>query len=181
MDGKGFWAQPPCYLECRFVAQSAPGTWPAFWTITGIEQNKPGDELDIVEAYGGVGKTLKGEPTPNHPGYSITSHFWNQTNPDGTKRKGVSQRVPSMELGGKSYFSTTFHTYGVKIGLDDTVYYYDDIEVLRHPTNDLSKQPHCFLINYAIGGISGWKIDLERYGDGSDMYVDYVRVYHGEK
>ena len=33
------------------------------------------------------------------------------------------------------------------------------------------------MVNYAIGGISGWKIDLERYGNGSDMYVDYIRVY----
>lgn len=180
MDGKGFWAKPPCYLECRFTAQSAPGTWPAFWTITNIYRNKPGDELDIVEAYGGVGKTLKGEPTPNHPGYSIVTHFWNQTNPDGSKKKSYSKRVDTMTLGGKSYFSTTFHTYAVYIGLEETVYYYDDIEVLRHPTGELSKQPHCFLVNYAIGGISGWKIDLERYGNGSDMYVDYVRVYEGQ-
>src|SRR5690606_14114760 len=32
MDGKGIWAKAPCYLECRFTAQSAIGTWPAFWT-----------------------------------------------------------------------------------------------------------------------------------------------------
>jgi hypothetical protein len=86
-----------------------------------------------------------------------------------------------MELGGKSYWSSTFHTYGVSIGLEDTVYYLDDIEVFRHPTNEVSKKhPHCFLVNYAIGGISGWPIDLARYGDGSDMYVDYVRVYAQE-
>ena len=34
-----------------------------------------------------------------------------------------------------------------------------------------------FMVNYAIGGISGWKIDLERYANGSDMYIDYIRVY----
>ena len=59
-----------------------------------------------------------------------------------------------------------------------TGYYFDDIEVLRHPTNVVSRDnPHFFMINYAIGGISGWPIDLERYGNGSDMWVDYVRVY----
>ena len=26
MDGKGYWATPPFYMECRFMAQSAPGT-----------------------------------------------------------------------------------------------------------------------------------------------------------
>jgi beta-glucanase (GH16 family) len=84
-----------------------------------------------------------------------------------------------MTLGGRSYWSTTFHTYGVKIGLEETVYYFDNIAVLRHPTNEKSREPHCILVNYAIGGISGWPIDLARYGNGSDMYVDYLRVYHG--
>jgi len=175
MDGSGFWAKAPCYLECRFTAQSAPGTWPAFWTITHLDRG-PGDELDIVESYGGVGKK-----NPNHPGYSIVSHFWRQTNPDGSKKREFSTRVPIMELGGKSYWSTTFHTYAVRIGLEETVYYFDNIEVLRHPTNEVSRDhPHCFLVNYAIGGISGWQIDLERYGNGSDMYVDYIRVYANE-
>lgn len=178
MDGEGFWVKAPCYLECRFTAQSAPGTWPAFWTITGIDRGGPGgDELDIIEAYGGVGPG-----NPNHPGYSICSHFWGQKNPDGTDKGYRDCVVPMMEIGGKSYWSTTFHTYAVRIDLDDTVYYFDDIEVFRHPTNDVSRdKPHLFLINYAIGGISGWGIDLERYGNGSDMYVDYVRVYAEEE
>ncbi len=178
MDGDGFYARAPAYFECRFIAQSAPGTWPAFWTLTrsGLDRGNPADELDIVEAYGGVGPG-----NPNHPGYSVTSHFWRQTNPDGSRKRGYSRRVPIMELGGRSYWSTTFQTYGLKIGLDDTVYYFNDIEVLRHPTNELSKtEPHFFLVNLAIGGISGWPIDLERYGNGSDMYIDYIRVYQGE-
>ena len=45
-----------------------------------------------------------------------------------------------MELGGKSYWSTTFHTYGLYVGRDETIYYFDGIEVLRHPTNDISKE-----------------------------------------
>jgi len=178
MDLSGYWAKPPFYMECRFIAQAAPGTWPAFWTVTNTEKGMPGDELDIVEAYGGVGRTLKGEPTPNHPGYSITSHFWGQWLPDGkTKKNGVNKRIDIMNLGGKSYWSTTFHTYGLYVDDTDTIYYFDDIEVLRHPTNSYSKNPHVFMINYAIGGISGWKVDLERYGNASDMYVDFVRVW----
>jgi hypothetical protein len=174
MDGEGFWAKPPCYIECRFTAQSAPGTWPAFWTITHLKQGEPGDELDIVEAYGGVGKK-----NPNHSGYSIVPHFWRQTNADGSKKKGPGVTRPAiMELGGKSYWSTTFHTYAVLITEMDTVYYFDDIEVKRHPTNDVSwNNPHCILVNMAIGGLSGWQIDLERYGNGSDMYIDYIRVF----
>lgn len=176
MDGKGIWAKPPCYLECRFSAQSAIGTWPAFWTITHLDQDTHGDELDIVEAYGGMGKG-----NPNHPGYSMVGHFWGQENTDGTKKDHPHSVARIMELGGKSYWSTTFHTYGCLIGAEDTVYYFDDIEVFRHPTGEVSKKfPHAFLINYAIGGISGWKIDLGRYGEGTDMWVDYVRVFAKE-
>lgn len=176
MDYKGIWAKAPAYLECRMVAQSAPGTWPAFWTLTHRDPGQGGDELDIIEAYGGLGKGH-----PNQPGYSVTSHFWRQTNPDGSKKKNIGSRVHIRELGGKSYWSTTFHTYAVLIEERNTIYYCDDVEVFRHPTNDLSwKKPHCFLIDYAIGGISGWKIDLDRYGNGTDMWVDYVRVYSKE-
>lgn len=180
LDGTGFTAKAPCYFECRFIAQSAPGTWPAFWTLTKGDWGKKGpcDELDIIEAYGGVGKK-----NPNHPGYSITTHFWNQKGPDGQPLKfsyPTNRVVPMMDLGGKSYWSTTFHTYAVKITKTDTIYYFDDIEVLRHPSGEVSKTlPHFFLINYAIGGISGWKIDLAREEDATDMYVDYVRVYQG--
>ncbi len=173
MDGKGIWAKAPCYLECRFTAQSAIGTWPAFWTITHLDRDTAGDELDIIEAYGGMGKG-----NPNHPGFSSVGHFWGQNNPDGSKKKHPDHVTRMMELGGRSYWSTTFHTYGCYVGLQDTVYYLDDIEVFRHPTGEVSREfPAAFIINYAIGGISGWKIDLSRYNEGSDMWVDYVRVF----
>ncbi len=172
-DGSGFWVDAPCYLECRFTAQSAPGTWPAFWTLA--PKGDECDELDIIEGYGGVGRG-----NPNSDKYHIVSHFWRQKNPDGSKKKGFHRRVPMMEMGGKSFWSTTFHTYAVMIGKKETVYYFDNMEVLRHPSGPISaNEPAFFLINYAIGGISGWKIDLQRYGNGTDMWVDYVRVYGG--
>ena len=37
--------------------------------------------------------------------------------------------------------------------------------------------PPVLLINYAIGGASGWKINLERYNNTSEMFVDYLRVF----
>ena len=195
-DGSGVSTLPPCYFECRLLAQSAPGTWPAFWTLTkggiGMDKASPEykaitklgcDELDVIEAYGGYG--IK---NPNSGGkYCITSHYWAQPKPDWSVQKGPDGKtlhpahsVPdTMELGGNSSWSTTFHTYGVLITPTETAYYFDNIEVLRHPTGPISQtQPTWFLINYAIGGISGWKIDMERYGNVSDMWVDYVRVYH---
>ena len=75
-------------------------------------------------------------------------------------------------------WSQTFHTYGLLIEADKTTYYLDDEEVWSHPTNSYSyQQPHVILINYAIGGSSGWKINLDRYNNTSEMYVDYLRVF----
>ena len=181
-DGSGFYAAAPCYFECRFLAQSATGTWPAFWLLTknSISKNEAEkkigtDEMDIIEAYGG-----RGIGNPNFPNYAVTSHFWVQKDASGKDLGFLQKDVPMVTLGGKSTWSETFHTYGLKITKTDTIYYLDDIEVFRHPSRPLSKtQPFWFLVNYAIGGISGWKIDLSRYNNTSDMWVDFVRVYQG--
>jgi hypothetical protein len=178
-DGKGFFSHAPFYMECRFIAQSAPGTWPAFWNIGKADGIRGSDELDIIESYGGVGKG-----NPNSYGmYSVTSHFWGQ-GPDGKPLKmsfPTSKRIDMTQLGGKSSWSTTFHTYGLLVTKSDVVYYFDNIEVFRHPATKISQEgKFFFMINYAIGGISGWKIDLEREGNATDMWVDFVRVYQGD-
>ena len=183
-DGGGLYASAPCYFECRFLAQSAIGTWPAFWLLTKDCLSKdPGkralgaDELDVIEAYGGYGKG-----NPNFPNYAVTSHFWGQKDAAGKPLEAAHRDVPMLTLGGRSTWSETFHTYGISITKTDNVYYLDDIEVFRHSTKPLSRdQPFWFLVNYAIGGISGWKIDLSRYSNTSDMWVDYVRVYAGAR
>ncbi|MGE4568060.1 MAG: DUF1961 family protein [Bacteroidales bacterium] len=179
-DLKGFYAEAPFYMECRFTAQSAPGTWPAFWTIARAEGKAGVDELDIIEAYGGVGKG-----NPNSFGlYSVTSHFWGQGE-GGEPLKmpfPTNKRIDMTQTGGGSSWSTTFHTYGLLVNETDIIYYLDDMEVFRHPSTEHSKRGKSFfMINYAIGGISGWKIDLEREGHASDMWVDYVRVFQAEK
>ena len=201
-DGTGVCVPVPSYFECRFIAHSAPGTWPAFWTMTrgvqAMDKTHPdyaaiaamgSDELDAVECYGGYGPR-----NPNAGGhYGVTSHFWGQgaTSPDWSREKladgsrnpayiPMHRWLDAMEVGGGSAWSWTFHDYGVAITETDTVYYLDGFEVLRHPTGPVSlAQPAWFLIDYAIGGISGWPIDLERYGNRSDMWVDWVRVYCG--
>ncbi len=175
MDGKGLWVKAPCYFECRFLAQSAPGTWPAFWVLNQTE-NIAGDELDIIEAYGG-----QGEGNPNDSGYYVTAHYWQQKGADGKEAKAPWKHINMHEIGSKASWSTTFHTYGLYVGMDSTAYYLDDIEVFKHATNKYSReQPLFFLVNYAIGGASGWKINLERYDNSSDMYVDFIRVYQGK-
>lgn len=172
-DGTGITATVPCYFECRFVAQNAIGSWPAFWLMTkdvyqGLK--KPADELDTIEAYGVTDLTHK-----NQTGYWITSHTWNQTE----KPVGhIYTNVQMPPIGGGATWNMTFHTYGTKITPTDTIYYCDNIEVGRHATTTLCKtDPLFFFINFAVGG--GWPVDLSRYNGIIDMYVDYVRVYKG--
>ena len=186
-DGTGVAVPVPAYFECRLMCHSAPGSWGAFWTLTkgtiGMSKDDPKfeatknagcDELDVIECYGGYGPR-----NPNHGGkYGVTSHWWGQ------KNMGEAPHAfpDAQKMAGGSSWSWTFHTYGLAITETDTVYYFDDVEVLRHPTGPVSKsQDTWFLINYAIAGISGWPYDVERYGNESDMWVDWVRVYCGKE
>ena len=186
-DGTGVAVPIPSYFECRLICHSAPGSWGAFWTLSkgtiGMSKDDPAfeetkkagcDELDVLECYGGYGPR-----NPNHGGkYGVTSHWWGQPQ----MGKAPHAFPDAMKMAGGSSWSWTFHTYGLAITETDTVYYFDDVEVLRHPTGPVSKsQDTWFLINYAIAGISGWPYDLERYGNESDMWVDWVRVYCGKE
>jgi hypothetical protein len=169
------------------MCHSAPGSWGAFWTLSkgtiGMAKDDPKfaetkaagcDELDVLECYGGYGPR-----NPNHGGkYGVTTHWWGQKD----MGKAPHAFPDAMKMAGGSSWSWAFHTYGLLITETDTVYYFDDVEVLRHPTGPVTKsQDTWFLINYAIAGISGWPYDLERYGNESDMWVDWVRVYCGKE
>jgi hypothetical protein len=182
-DGRGITAKAPCYFECRFIGPNAPGTWPAFWLMTNymidFKGNRPSDELDVIEAYGGEG--------PGHPnfgfGYQVVPHAWEQP----AVQKGIADKffkanfpIRMSKYGIPSTWYETLHTYGCKITETNTIYYCDNIEVGRHETMPLSKkEPLFFFINLATGG--GWPVDLSRYHGLADMYVDYVRVYEGMK
>lgn len=192
-DAKGVKVSAPCYFECRFIAQSAPGTWPAFWLLSdymtdtkaGKDVSKKGvDELDIIEAVGGDG--------PGHPNatgedqysalYQVTPHAWNQPENKALEDKAnqdVGHPVSMRKIGIQGSWFVTPHIYGCKVTDTETIYYLDNVEIARHKTLPVSKkEPLFFLINLATGG--GWPVDLSRYGGLADMYVDYVRVYAGD-
>jgi hypothetical protein len=170
-DGTGVTATAPCYFECRFIAQNAIGTWPAFWLMTkdvykGLDV--PADELDTIEGYG-----IEDPNHGNYKGYWVASHTWNQGE---GPFPYLYRNFDMTTLGGGANWHQTFHTYGTKITLTDTIYYMDNIEVGRHASTPLSiSDPYFFFINNATGG--GWPVDLSRYNGLADMYVDWVRVY----
>ena len=187
-DASGIKAPLPCYFECRFLGPNAVGTWPAFWLMTDYmteindgkkEVDRPVDELDIIEAYGGEGPR---EPNA-HDTYMVTPHAWNQGEAGKIAEKvafaALHNPVSMKKFGIPSTWYEALHTYGCKITATDTIYYCDNIEVGRHKTLETSKKyPFFFMINLATGG--GWPVDLSRTDGRADMYVDYVRVYAGQ-
>jgi hypothetical protein len=185
-DKPGITVKAPCYIEGRFLALNAPGTWPALWVTTQSKDKSIGcDEMDLIEGYGTNSKN-GGIWTAYH----CTTHFWGQPvpawvsgkelGPDGHPYQAHRMLNPAA-LGGKSSWSTTFHTYGLLVTQTETAYYLDNIEVLRHPTGKLAATlPMTFIVNLAIGG-GGWSVDLQRYGNQADMWVDYIRMYEGAK
>jgi Glycosyl hydrolases family 16 len=180
-DGTGITATVPCYFECRFTGPNAIGAWPAFWLLTiPTPGDKGGDELDIIEAYGGEGPH---EPN-SKDSYMITPHAWNQGSTGKELEKHAFEEMHNPckmnKFGIPSTWYEAPHTYACKVTETETIYYCDNIEVGRHKSLPVSTQrPLYFLINLATGG--GWPVNLSPYDGQVDMYVDYVRVYQGEK
>jgi len=175
-DGTGFTARAPYYMECRFIAPDASGTWPAFWTVTDEYKNggwtgTTADEIDVIEAYGG-----EGFGNPNSPQvYEVTPHTWGY-NIDSAP--SVSNHVYMQNYGRGAGWAYTPHTYGLLVTRQNFVFYLDNVEVRRTPATPVAEDhPMYFMVNLAIGG-NGWPVDLERYGNVADMYVDFIRVYH---
>lgn len=175
-DGSGFTVKAPYYMECRLIAPDAPGTWPAWWVVT--DEYKQGgwsgttaDEIDVIEAYGGDGLR-----NPNSPEiYEATPHTWGyRTN----STSAATNHVYMQNYGAGAGWAYTPHTYGLLVTRHDFVFYLDNVEVRRTPATPLAEEhPMYFMVNLAIGG-NGWPVDLARYGNVADMYVDFIRVYH---
>ncbi|MBM7564910.1 glycoside hydrolase family 16 protein [Paenibacillus sacheonensis] len=158
-DGTGV-AATYGYFEARIQMPQGKGTWPAFWLMSqnSISQGVPSTaEIDTVEAYG-----------HNAAGACQAKHWW-----AGSPEMHDTHCLPNGF--GFGDMASTWHLYGTKITATDTIYYIDNVEVWRHATFDQAKTPMYFMINLALGG--GWPVDLARYNNQVDMYVDYVRVF----
>ena len=168
-DGQGFKTKGYVdqYFECRFFIGPNPEQWPAFWTLSSLNSNYGTDELDIIEAY---------PPTLN--GYSIASHQWDYS----TGLGGGTQVNTEELLGGLlGNLAMGFHTYGCLITEEYTAYYFDNIEVYREKTLPYAwRDGNFFMVNNAMqlkGFAEGYGFD--RYGNQSEMYIDWIRVYEG--
>lgn len=140
--------------EARMKLPRGAGPWPAFWTVT--RQQTPGGpfvELDIMESWQGV--------TPG--AYVATHHNWFDAD------RSRAKTVPLGDL------NDAFHVYTVEVGRDFTVFYLDDVEVLRRATPPQSLQyPSHLYLNLAVG--ASW-LPVNDADLPATFEIDWVRVW----
>jgi beta-glucanase (GH16 family) len=148
------------YFEARMKLPPGAGLWPAFWLGTNEPRSRaePSIEVDVIEHYGHEPKT-----------FQASLHVWTKKPGGGasSKAKHHTVNVPSGSL------YSDFNTYGVEVGEDDIVYYFNRREVWRQPTPPELVMPLFPMVNLAMG--SGFPI--EQTPNPSVLDVDYVRVF----
>lgn len=158
--GKASWTY--CRIEVRAKLPGGPGTWPAIWTLGVDRARHPWPlcgELDIMES---VGKAPKRA--------SSNVHFPNKT-------KEYTGAVTLQDS-----YSAAFHVFAMERYPDRIDFFVDGKKYNTFTVDDAGcgeenpfRKPHYLLINLAMGGIAGGKID-----DASlpqKYLIDYVRVY----
>lgn len=157
--GSGFSAQYG-YFEARMLAPEAPGTWPAFWTLSNPDLATPEKtvaEIDAVELYG------------HNPMASCESTHQFSGGKDGGVARCTGARWNSIAE------ATRWHTYGVSIGPTGIAFFIDNKLVATAPQVNGGSDPMFFLVDLALGG--GWPVNLASLRGHANLYVDYVRVY----
>jgi beta-glucanase (GH16 family) len=162
-DGQGF-AQQYGYFEMRAEFPKGKATWPAFWLHSHPALTGPGviqTELDVVEAYGS-----------DTDGHHAAVHLW-PSRPKEGRLEGDAEKHTY-----KSFYTQVddmfegFHTYGVMITPEETVFYYDRKELYRIPTKPEFKTPLYILVDLAMH-----KRHAKKAEGLMEMKVDYVRVW----
>lgn len=182
-DDKGnvkYAAQGDFYAEARIQLPAGPSSWASFWFTGTTGGPWPGNgEIDAVEAKG---------YDPNY--LQANTHTPRASDPSKSEQH-------QGQLGGDGTSQTQFHVYGVEKTGEKITFYLDGVP--RHTVNysDLGGANPFVVdgngmvirLNHMVGGSfltsnSGdtTYVDATPYADsymgaGSDMLVDYVRVY----
>lgn len=162
-------------MEARIKFPGGKGTWPAYWMM-GESGNWPKcGEIDIIE------------------------HIGSQD----TRASFALHTQEKNGMNGKNWHSTHFfdyplsndyHVYGVEWcqeeenGKDCIRFTVDGVEYATAWENKIGDhdswpfyKPHYFILNLAIGGNMGGKVDDAIFNQKRIMYVDWVRVYQRQE
>ena len=162
-------------MEARIKFPGGKGTWPAYWMM-GESGNWPKcGEIDIIE------------------------HIGSQD----TRASFALHTQEKNGMNGKNWHNThffdyplsnDFHVYGVEWcqeeenGKDCIRFTVDGVEYATAWENKIGDhdswpfyKPHYFILNLAIGGNMGGKVDDAIFNKKRIMYVDWVRVYQRQE
>jgi len=157
--GSGF-SQQFGYFVMRASLPAGKTAWPGFWLRPTYYRTTPHEaiaEVDILETWG---------RRPNELQSNL--HFWPNRDYNPENRKHTAQTVKSFhpEMVG------AFHDYGVYIGPEWTIFFFDDRETGRVATMPEEKTPMYMIIDYALDNIA----DDDANPPGK-MVVQYARAY----
>lgn len=155
--GNGF-SQKFGYFEMRAKLPKGPGLWPAFWLVAN-KQEDTSAEIDVIEHYGKF---------PDM--YKSVIHVWKKSERGRAYQALLRHKVPSGSL------YEDFHTFGVSVEPELTIFYLDHVEIGRTQTPPEHHYPMFMLVNLAMG--AGWPIN--ETPSPSFMYVDHIRAYQKE-
>ncbi len=160
------------WLYGRFVMRAkiptAPGMWPAFWTLGSGKWPRCG-EVDVMEYYRGM---------------VLANAAWRGA--DG-RTAWDAVRAPLDRLGDAGW-SDRFHKWRMDWDSDRIDLYVDDrllntidiaqADSLGHDGGNPFRKPHYLLVNLAVGGMNGG--DPAAAGSPCQYEIDYIRVYQAK-
>lgn len=149
-------------LECRARVAPGQGLWSAIWALGANIDDVPWPgcgEIDIVECLGADPHRLFGTVhCPGHSGVNGLSGEFRSTSPLPSSFRTYAVDWSPARIGwcidGAEYFSVTRGSLGRSWVFD---------------------HPFYLLINLAVGGVLGGRVDTEALP--SELIVDYVRVF----
>ncbi len=162
-------------MEARIKFPGGVGTWPAFWMMGESGGWPKCGEIDIMEHVGYL---------DNRASFALHTQEKNGSN----GRNWHATHFFDYPL------SNDFHVYGVEWCQEeengkDCIHFLVDGEIYAtvwetkigdHDSWPFYK-PHYFILNLAIGGNMGGKVDDSIFNQQRIMYVDWVRVYQRQE
>ena len=162
-------------MEARIKFPGGVGTWPAFWMMGETGGWPKCGEIDIMEHVGYL---------DNRASFALHTQ----------EKNGMNGRNWHATHSFDYPLSNDFHVYGVEWcqeeenGKDCIRFFVDGVEYATAWENKIGDHdswpfyiPHYFILNLAIGGNMGGKVDNAIFNQQRIMYVDWVRVYQRQE
>ena len=174
-EGEVLFATKYGRVEARIKLPEGEGLWPAFWMLGESGSWPKCGEIDIMEHVGYL---------DNRASFALHTQ----------EKNGMNGRNWHATHFFDYPLSNDFHVYGVEWcqeeenGKDCIRFFVDGVEYATAWENKIGDhdswpfyKPHYFILNLAIGGNMGGRVDDAIFNQQRIMYVDWVRVYQRQE